>query len=91
MPILMIQMRLLFKDDRRILAYLLCWLVLHGLKACFLRSKCAIGQYPLPFFMLPSATVLIYLELFFKNEGEKWTEYSFRRKLKVQLLQILPI
>lgn len=37
-----------------ILAYLLCWLVLHSLKLYFLSTKCAVREhFPLSFFILP--------------------------------------
>ena len=60
-----------------ILAYMLCWLVLHGLKIYFLSTKCAIGEhFPLSFFMLPLSTALIYLGLFFNDAGGKWARYG---------------
>ncbi len=60
-----------------ILSYLLCWFVLHGLKSYFLSARYTMRQrFPLTFFVLPFATAMIYLSLFFESRGANWTEYS---------------
>lgn len=58
------------------LVYLVCWLVLRGLKLYFLRTNCAIGEhFPLSFFVLPLSTTLIYLGTFFQKMGGQWAMY----------------
>ncbi len=59
-----------------LLAYLVCWVVLRGLKLYFLRTSCAIGEhFPLAFFVLPLSTTLIYLGAFFQKVGGIWAIY----------------
>lgn len=60
-----------------ILAYILCWLILHGLKSYFLSTRYTMRErFPLSFFVLPFSTALIYLSIFFDERGGNWTEYS---------------
>ena len=59
-----------------ILIYLLCWMVLRGLKAYFLSTKCAMGErIPLSFFLLLLSTFLIYFGAFFGDEGGIWAQF----------------
>lgn len=60
-----------------ILSYILCWLILHGLKNYFLSTRYTMRErFPLSFFVLPFSTALIYLSMFFDGPGVKWTKYS---------------
>ncbi|MDE7273723.1 MAG: GHKL domain-containing protein [Lachnospiraceae bacterium] len=62
-----------------ILSHILCWLVLHALKTCFLGMRYTMREhFPLSFFILPLSTALIYLGLFFGNEGAVWAQYSLK-------------
>lgn len=59
-----------------ILSYVLCWLILHGLKAYFLSTRYSMRErFPLSFFALPFSTALIYLSIFFGETGGRWTQY----------------
>lgn len=62
-----------------ILSYVLCWIVLHGLKTCFLGTRYTMReQFPLSFFILPLSTALIYIGIFFGNEGAVWAQYCLK-------------
>ena len=62
-----------------ILSYILCWLVLHGLKTCFLGTRYTMREhFPLSFFILPFSTALIYIGTFFGNEGAVWAQYCLK-------------
>lgn len=62
-----------------ILSYILCWLVLHGLKTCFLSTRYTMREhFPLSFFILPFSTALIYIGTFFGNEGAVWAQYCLK-------------
>lgn len=62
-----------------IFSHILCWLVLHGLKICFLGMRYTMREhFPLSFFILPLSTALIYLGFFFGDAGAVWAQYCLK-------------